>query len=584
MKCLNKFNSLKPIYKYSIIISSIILLLIIIIIIIVVSLSSKLTGTNKGAYLKTPDASKLEYRLGNGIGLFESSWSIDNVRNLMQYAGLDGMRKKLPEAHFEAWGYGIELGVCEINEKHGILDVVGYLCTPSQIHSSNATNNKELCYPDHLYEPIWLDDGNVNPNNYWANYVYKTVTTYKNYIKIWEAWNEPDYVNSRVVDTSPWATSPPDPKTLLHWYGSIFQYIRLLRITYEVAKKVDPECWVATGGLGYPNFLDSIMRYTDNPDNGKLTKEYPAYGGAYFDCDAYHKYPNWGSEDMETGETFNDNGSDSHAKKVVTLKKNHHYIIKKYGFGDKYPEKIFVATETGLDSGEGGVGGNLVRRNWIIKLALYALEYDVRQIHMLILEDGGGGSGDYENIGKFETIEKGYAHLKSSSKGRQILKKMNLGKYVFDEKKTKKFRESLPENMSGIVLKRKFPKVEGEEYYYEYMYSVWLTCIKNEVEGEIQTKLDIPFDPLKLDWEGNKENMESDSTFKITSTPIFLLGNEGISGWAIFFIVLGSIIFLILLMFVGLYIYKRFIKKENIPLDKNLVSSLIKSEKNVVLN
>jgi hypothetical protein len=113
MKCLNKFNSLKPIYRYSIIISSIILLLIIIIIIIVVSLSSRLTGTNKGAYLKTPDASKLEYRLGNGIGGFEDSWSIDNVRNLMQYAGLDGMRKKLPEAHLERWGYGIELGVCE---------------------------------------------------------------------------------------------------------------------------------------------------------------------------------------------------------------------------------------------------------------------------------------------------------------------------------------------------------------------------------------------------------------------------------------------------------------------------------------
>ena len=540
-------------------------------------LSKELTGTNIGAYLKTPDPRKFEYRLGNGIGGFEDSYSIDAVRSLMEYAGYRGMRKKLREDLFETWGYGIELGVCEINDKHGILDVVGYLAKPPKSHSSNKTEDSELCYPDHLYEPIWLENGEVNPNNYWANFVYKTVSTYKDYIKIWETWNEPDYVLGKDnVDTNKWETSPPNPNYLRHWYGTIYEYIRLLRITYEVAKKVDPDCWVATGGIAYPYFLDGIMRYTDNPDGGKLTEEYPAYGGAYFDCDAFHKYPNWGSYDMQTKESIDDNGSDSHAKKVVTLKKNHQYIIKKYGFGDKYPEKIFICTETGLSS-EGGVGGDLVRRNWIIKLDLLMIEYDIKQIHELILSDGGGGSGDYEKVQKFVSLEESYKYLKSSSKGRATLKKLNLGKYTFDKEKTTEFRESLPENVNGIVLKRKFPKEENEEYYYDYFYSVWIICVKNEVEGQISTKLNIPSDALKFDWLGNKEKKGKNSQFEITSTPIFLLLNEnkGLSAVAIFFIILFSLIGVVFLAFLGLYAYKRIIRKQNIPLDKNIFGRLL---------
>ena len=574
MEYINKFRSLKPKIRYSIIIGSIVFVVAVIIIIIIVVYSTRLTGTNVGAYLKTPDPSLLEYRMGSGWAGFEKSWTLDNTRSLMQYAGFNGMRKKLPEQYFDDWGYGIELGVCEVNERHGFLDLVGYLCTPSKIHSSNKTSNSEFCYPDHLYEPIWLDNGEVNPNNYWANYIYKVVKTYKKYVKIWENWNEPDYV--RGADTGSWSTKPPKPEDLVNWHGTIFQYIRLLRITYEVAKKVDPDCWVATGGLGYPDFLDAIMRYTDNPVDGTLTKEYPAYGGAYFDCDCYHKYPKWGTVDIETGERFDYRGSDSDAKKVVILKKDHDYITKKYGFGDKYPAKIFVATETGLDSEE---GEDIKRRNWIIKTALMCIEYDVKQHHQLVFTDDGKGMGDVQNMGEFISLEEGYSHLKSSSKGRIILYKMNLGKYIFDEEKTKKFREQLPANVTGIVLKRKFPKVENESYYFNYMYSVWITCIKEEAQGQIVTKLDIPFNPLKLDWEGKEEQMKSNSNFIITSTPIFLLGNESLSGLAIFFIILGSLIVLFILIIVGLYCYKRFIKKQDIPIDKKLLTTLITSSK-----
>ena len=552
---------------------------------IIISLFIKSESKKKkiGAYGSTPNPDNLEYRTGNGLGYFGNGWDDAKLSNLSSYSGYDGQRKKLPEYHLETWTYRIELGDCQTNTKCGILDVVGYLCGPTEAHSSKRlpynNDNKEIMPPANLYEPIWLKNGSVNPNNYWADYINKTVSVYKNYIKIWETWNEPDYTRNYDV-VGKWKSEPPNQNDLLSWHGTIFEYIRLLRITYEVAKKADPSCWIATGGLGYTSFLDGILRYTDNPKDGSVNNDYPELGGAYFDCEAYHQYPQYGVTDEETGEAYNDFGSDSLAKKVVILGKNHRYTIKKYGFGKDYPEKILINTETGYDSGD-TQEKNLIRRNWIIKLALYQIEYDIKQIHSLYLGDGGiKGMGDFQNLGQYVSIEEGFKHLKDSSKGRLILKKLNIGKFKFDESKTKKWRKSLPENMTGIVLKRKFPKVENEAYYAEYIYSVWLNCIKEEIGGEINTKLSLPFNPRKIDWLGNEKNISKNSKIAVTSTPIFLIGNEkGTSGFVTFLKVVGIILLIILIIgfisFVGFYCYKRFVKKKYIPLDKGFFSALL---------
>ena len=57
------------------------------------------------------------------------------------------------------------------------------------------------------------------------------------------------------------------------------------------------------------------------------------------------------------------------------------------------------------------MGGDLVRRNWILKLALFCIEYDVKQVHLLNLADNGKGMGDYENLGKYVSIEEGFTFL-----------------------------------------------------------------------------------------------------------------------------------------------------------------------------
>ena len=460
---------------------------------------------------------------------------------------------------------------------------------------------------------IWLKNGTVNPKNYWAYYVNETVTRYKDYVKIWETWNEPDLTDWQ--KTGDWANNPPNENDLYNWHGTIFEYIRLIRITYEVAKTVDPSCWVTAGGLGYDNFLDAILRYTYNPKDGSVTSDYPALGGAYFDCDAYHQYPKYGSYDPETGESFNEFGSDSLAKKVVALKKSHHNVIKKYGFGSKYPDKIFVNTETGVTSTyKDGLGGDLVRRNWILKLGMYAIEYDVRQIHILNLIDNDG-YGDYTSLGTYESIEKGIQKMKSSSKGRLTLKKINLGKFIFSKKKTKELRESLsklPNNITGIVLKRQFPKVENETNYAEYIYSLWLYCEKEEMSNTIAyelTKLNLKTDPLYIDWQQNEKKISKSDKVQLTSTPIFLLSNDtdskdndydygnpsdyddnynycfgykakddGTSGFVIFLEVVGIILLIAVFLIGLLYLYRRFIQHRTIPLNKHILTALVKDD------
>ena len=544
---------------------------------IIVYILSEEIGKSKGAYIKTPEIQSLQYRLGNSLGYYGFGWNESKLSNLSRFAGYDTQKKRLMEFHLNNWGYDIELEDCKNNKNFEILDVVGYLGYPSKEHSSNAKGNSEYYYPKNLYEPIWLDDDKINPYNYWANYVNKTISIYKDYIKIWEIWDKPDFTEN-YINIQKWATEPPNSTDLSHWHGTIFEYIRLIRIAYEVAKKIDPNCWIVLGGLRYPQFLDAIMRYSDNPDNGKITEEYPAFGGAYFDGISNHMYPEDNLPSLELDSKYNKNGSDILSEKIVILKDLHYNVTKKYEFdGIKYPKKLFINTETGINSGE-SQEVDLLRRNWILKLALYSIEYDIRQIHMPYLADNNGGMGDFDKLGKFISVEEGSKSLKNSSKGRNILKKINLGKFIFDEKNTQKFRKSLPKGMTGIALKRNFEKEKNEKYYYKYLYSVWLYCEDEEITENQEIEIDIPFDPLVIDWEGNEK--KKNKKIKVSSTPIFLLGGEDMdkddeggdedddtNGFVIFLEVLGVLLLIAVLIGFGLYVYKRYLTKKSLDID-----------------
>jgi hypothetical protein len=130
-----------------------------------------------------------------------------------------------------------------------------------------------------MHEPIFSDGTDtyhegktINPDNYWANFVFLTVSRYMPEgelaqsngwaegvgIRVWEIWNEPDY--------------------LPFWSGSIGDYARLLKVAYIVAHSVDSEAQVMFGGLVY---------------NSEEGTNYLARVLALYEEDPFHEENNW---------------------------------------------------------------------------------------------------------------------------------------------------------------------------------------------------------------------------------------------------------------------------------------------------
>jgi len=138
-----------------------------------------------------------------------------------------------------------------------------------------------------LHQPIFSDrtdtpraDKTVNPDNPWANFVYEAVTRYKpggtlakeqgwtgdEGIRVWEVWNEPDY--------------------LPFWESSILDYARLLKTAYLIIKMVDPQAQVMFGGLLFNSGDNWLARVLAIYENDPFHEEYDWY----MDMIAVHSY------------------------------------------------------------------------------------------------------------------------------------------------------------------------------------------------------------------------------------------------------------------------------------------------------
>lgn len=114
--------------------------------------------------------------------------------------------------------------------------------------------------------PPGADPTHFPPRDYqaWADYVFQTVSRYKDDIEYWEVWNEPDLQS--------------------FWAGTPAQYAELLAVTYNAIKQANPQAKVVLGGLALdgrrlnPNFLTEILS----------DARYPA--ARYFDIMNFHHY------------------------------------------------------------------------------------------------------------------------------------------------------------------------------------------------------------------------------------------------------------------------------------------------------
>lgn len=116
-----------------------------------------------------------------------------------------------------------------------------------------------LCYTVDWAGPAW--NGPPDENRTFVNYTAKVIGRYKDKIKHWEVWNEPD-------DEQYW--KPQD---------KMVRYTSLLRDVYVEAKRVDPSCKILTGGLSKSIVLS-------------LRRIYKNGAGRYFDILAIHPFVN----------------------------------------------------------------------------------------------------------------------------------------------------------------------------------------------------------------------------------------------------------------------------------------------------
>ncbi len=351
--------------------------------------STGTAGSGAGAATGTP------FTYGANLGYYNSSLNDTDESQLGMAAGTDSHRHKLTEVFLDQWGDTIHVAELTAMLEAGERDIVCNLIGPAAANSTApAGGDTEEYSPKNLDEDIFTSTGDVNPANTWAAFVARVVKNYSPYIHTWEVWNEPDQVGGNYQATQTWDTMPPKASDLIWWNDSIFHYIRLLRITYAVVHKLDPQGKVTLGGIGYPSFLDAILRYTDEPTAGAVDADHPAKGGAYFDVVSYHYYP-----------VFAPGSSDVGAKGLVTL----HDQLQAELTQASVTGKTFIITESGAPryAVGGDPGGVDYAHNYLMKAMALAQGAGVERIDWFILGDSadpGASTNPYDYMGLYQNL------------------------------------------------------------------------------------------------------------------------------------------------------------------------------------
>ena len=344
-------------------------------------------GTNFGVYPGWIDLQTADVVVGNGT---------------LPGIGIDAIRGSLPHHFLEQWNYEIRKDWYAHYQSLGAnnhLTFVGYPAEAQRDQEEYCDGEPSELFAN-MYEPIW-DDNNgtaINENNPYATYIFRTVSIYKDHIKFWEIMNEPDFTaNWPVAFGAPgqpgnWWENVPQPCDMAI-KAPFFHYVRMMRISWEVIKTVDPEAYVLTGGIGNEAFLDALCRYTDNPDGGQVTADFPHTGGAYFDVLSFHYYPHFDN----TLRTFNGLDWDFHrhsdlaAQGVIEKKASFQSVLDKYGFdGNQYPEKLWQISEMNvprLTFNDLFFGSNMGQVNFTIKSLVKAQQDDLEQVYFYNVSD-----------------------------------------------------------------------------------------------------------------------------------------------------------------------------------------------------
>jgi len=462
-------------------------------------------------------------------------------------AGVTAFRATLPEWFINVFGINVRDFAFEHYETLGMSNHTVFLEGPDEFHFDPT----EYCEGEHselfanMYLDIWDNGQNgtpINDENYYALYVYNVVSNYKDYVLYWEIWNEPDFTSSLGSTLAPgepgsWWTEDPDPCDLAI-KAPIEHYVRMLRISYEVIKSIDPDAYVTAGGLGFPSFLHAILRNTDNPVDGSVTPEYPLKGGAYFDVMSYHLYPHlsgcyrigWNNDIFDFDYQRN---SDAAAECIVGYKDDFQEVFNEFGYdGKTYPEKRWIITEINVPrvstdpNNPNNYGTDEIQRNWVIKACVTAQMIDIDQIYLYQL-----GETENEANAAFEFNMMGlYKNLNESSPYNQVYTDEGIAYKTLSETLSglsydaiKTAAMNLPSTIKGAAFKNDNS---------EYRYVLWAITDQDQTEDAnaiYSFPASFNIESLeKTNWsssiDGISSNVTSNGIF-LTGEPVFLKAN-----------------------------------------------------------
>ncbi len=452
--------------------------------------------------------------------------------------GVTALRIGLGEDVLEEWGYDFKLADFKSYANRGIVNNIAILGYPTEAHRSDifhCRNHRSELFAN-LYEPIW-DEGEqgtpVNDNNYYALYVYKLVSQYKDFIRFYEVWNAPDFPRANFLvqlreDPRNWWNNNPNPCDY-ELRAPIFYYIRMLRITYEVVKRFDPDGLVSIGTLRHPAFLDAILRNTDEPNFGLLSNDFPLKGGAYFDVLHFQAFPHYDGSLQTWNNTTKQldfkRHSDAAVAGLIQTKENFEQVLQDYGYGAQYPSKRFSITSTNIPRKpfQNYIGSYPAQINYIIKALVEAQRNGIEQLHLYQLgsySNFGAATNEFQLMGAFGNLQNLTPYnqeLTSLGIAYKTTAELLFGK-TYDAAKTSQL--NLPEGTTGAAFR---------DEHGDFIYVLWANTKFDQIEFasasiNLETSLGVDSVVVKT-WEytQNKERQTiASEEVLLNATPIFV--------------------------------------------------------------
>jgi GEVED domain/Secretion system C-terminal sorting domain len=393
---------------------------------------------------------------------------------------------------------------------------------------------------DNLYTPIWDGGANGTPyndQNYYAAYLYRLVSAYKDDVRFWEVWNEPglDYANLGWRDENYpgnwWQEGPKPCEYILA--APLYHYIRILRISWEIIKTVDPDGYVCLGSVGYQSMLNAILSNTDNPNQGDVSTDYPLTGGAYFDCIAYHSYPHFDGSTINIGANFYQRHSDAAADGVVAYRDYYQQILNRYGYdGGRFPKKEWIVTE--INSPRKAhtfqyFAGKDAQINHLVKAFMLAKINKISQIHWFQLFDqrnDNEATFEFHQMGMYKKIEGKSPYEQELNDAGMAIKTVSDLVYDSEYDAAETASMQLPAAVRGYAFRRP----NGS-----FVYAVWAKTTKDLSEEAAATysfPASIAGDMIRYDWDWGhtgKTNTSNGLNITLDARPVFLVKANTVS-------------------------------------------------------